>query len=95
MFMLHMPFQFNGTNQFIFILQKSFKGADYLEIRDQLKEAQEVIRRLQEENENLREQIVEYKKTEGTLEQNASSLLITARAELKRKEQEIRDLRKE
>ncbi|XP_055311070.1 TRAF3-interacting protein 1-like [Sitodiplosis mosellana] len=71
------------------------KNADYSEIREKLTEAQEVIKRLQEENANLKEQIVNHQKVEGTLERNSSSLLITAKAELKRREQEIHELRKE
>lgn len=66
-----------------------------MEIREQLTEAKETIRKLQEENSRLKEQIVNHQRAEGTLERNNSSLLITAKAELKRKEQEIHDLRKE
>lgn len=66
-----------------------------MEIREQLMEAKETIRKLHEENARLKEQIVNHQRAEGTLERNSSSLLITAKAELKRKEQEIHDLRKE
>lgn len=64
-------------------------------MRQQLSEAQEEIRRLKEENDQLKVQIVNHQKAEGTLERNSSSLLITAKAELKRREHEIHELRKE
>lgn len=66
-----------------------------MELREKLTEAQEIIRQLQGENVSLKEQIVNHQKAEGTLERNTSSLLITAKAELKRREQEIHELRKE
>lgn len=68
---------------------------DYVEIREQLKEAQEVIKRLEEENRHLKTKIGQHEKAEGTLETNHSSLLITAKAEIKRKDEQIHELRKE
>lgn len=79
------------------IIIESFfkKNADYLELEEQLKECQDVIRQLQEDNTQLREQISLHEKTTGTLETNHSSLLITAKAEIKRKDEQIHELRKE
>ncbi|XP_031627408.1 arginine/serine-rich coiled-coil protein 2 [Contarinia nasturtii] len=71
------------------------KSADYLELHKKFREAEEEIRRLQEENESLKEQIATHQKIEGRLERNGSSLLVTAKAEIKRKDDEIHHLRKE
>lgn len=68
---------------------------DYSEIGERLKEAQEEIKRLQKENAIFKEQIDNHRKAEGRLETNHSSLLITAKAELKRKDEQIQELRKE
>lgn len=71
------------------------KRGDYAELSERLKGAQEEIRRLQEENAIFKEQIDNHKQTEGRLETNHSSLLITAKAEIKRKDELIQELRKE
>lgn len=71
------------------------QSADFLELQKKFQEAEEEIRRLQAENESLKEQIGKHKKIESRLERNGSSLLITAKAEIKRKDDEIHELRKE
>lgn len=64
------------------------KCAECSELRDQLKELQEVLQRLKDENASLR-------KENETLQRNGSSLLVTARCEVQRKDDQIIELRKE
>lgn len=64
------------------------KCTECLKFQDELKEVRDELQRLKEGSENLRRE-------NETLQKNSSSLLVTARCEVQRKDDQICELRKE
>ena len=64
-----------------------------LQLCEKFEAAISKINLLESENKKLREETQKYDETQKNVQKNISSLLITARTELSRKEREIKNLR--
>ena len=65
----------------------------YFQICEKFDAAMSKISHLEEENKQLREETEKFDASQKNFEKNISSLLVTARSELNRKEREIKALR--
>ena len=65
----------------------------YFQICEKFDAAMSKISNLEEENKQLREETEKFDANQKNFEKNISSLLVTARSELNRKEREIKALR--